>query len=99
MTVVAHGGTPFLIYQWQTSTDGISNWTNVTSGTGGTTATYTTPALTADTWYQVIVSATGNGCDATTSTITKVTVNNLDAGVIATAQTICEGDIPVRGYL
>ncbi|MFZ4521893.1 MAG: PKD domain-containing protein, partial [Bacteroidales bacterium] len=91
MTVVAHGATPVLVYQWQTSPDGLTNWTN----TGTNSSSYTTPALLVDTYYRVIVSATGNGCDATTSTVTLVTVNNLVSGVIATAQTICEGEIPV----
>jgi hypothetical protein len=32
-------------YQWQQSADGVSGWTNVSTGTGGTTASYTTPTL------------------------------------------------------
>lgn len=34
-------------YQWQTSTNGGENWSNVTGGSGGTTAAYTTPATVA----------------------------------------------------
>ncbi len=34
-------------YQWQVSTDGGETWTNVTGGSGATTATYTTPAAAA----------------------------------------------------
>ena len=90
MSVTAHGGTPSLHYQWQSSADGLSGWTNV----GTDQNSYTTAALTTSTYYRVLVSATGNGCDQTTSVVAKVTVNNLDAGVIATAQTICETDIP-----
>lgn len=33
-------------YQWQWSLDGLTGWTNVTTGTGGTTASYTTATLT-----------------------------------------------------
>lgn len=35
-----------LTYQWQVSTNG-TTWTNVTTGTGGTTLSYTTPVTTA----------------------------------------------------
>jgi hypothetical protein len=35
-------GNPAPTYQWQVSTDGGSSWANVTTGTSGTTATYTT---------------------------------------------------------
>lgn len=38
------GGT--LTYQWQRSTDSGSNWANVSTGTGGTSASYTTAATT-----------------------------------------------------
>ena len=31
-------------YQWQVSTNGGTSWSNVSTGTGGTTASYTTPA-------------------------------------------------------
>jgi len=40
-SVVAGGATP--TYQWQLSTDAGSSWNNVSTGTGGTTANYTTP--------------------------------------------------------
>lgn len=45
-TVVATGGTPAYAYQWQRSTDTGTTWANVATGTGGTTATYTTAATT-----------------------------------------------------
>jgi hypothetical protein len=41
-TIAAAGTAP--TYQWQKSTDGGTTYANVTDGTGGTTATYTTPA-------------------------------------------------------
>lgn len=37
-------GTPTPTLQWQRSTDGGSNWNNVTTGTGATSSTYTTAA-------------------------------------------------------
>lgn len=44
--------------QWQQSTNGTNGWVNVTGGSGGTTATYTTPALTATLYYRAVVSTT-----------------------------------------
>lgn len=64
--------TASLSYQWQVQQSGTGAWINVPNGTGGTTATYTTPATTSgvitppDTTnasngdkYRVIVSASG----------------------------------------
>ena len=68
--VTATGGTPSLSYQWQSSTNN-ATWTNIS---GATSSTYTTPALTATTYYRVIVSATGNGCGSLTSNTSTVTV-------------------------
>jgi len=90
MSVTATGGTPFLNYQWERSPDGIGSWTPV----GTDNSSYTTAALLVNTWYRVLVSATGNGCGVATSAVVKVTVNNLNPGSIGTAQTICEGDTP-----
>lgn len=42
VSATASGGS--LSYQWQRSTDGGANWLNVSSGTGGATNSYTTPA-------------------------------------------------------
>lgn len=42
VAATASGGT--LSYQWQRSTNGGGSWANVSTGTGGTTASYTTPA-------------------------------------------------------
>ena len=42
--------------QWQQSPDGTSNWTNVTGGTGTTTANYTTAALATTTYFRAQVS-------------------------------------------
>ena len=56
-TVVATGAG--LTYQWQVSIDCGATWTNVSTGTGGTTASYTTAATTSadnQNRYRVIVS-------------------------------------------
>ena len=64
MSVTATNGIPSLTYQWEESDDnGVSDlWVNALGGSGSTTATYTTPALSATIYYRVRVSATGNGC-------------------------------------
>jgi autotransporter-associated beta strand protein len=59
--------------QWQNSTDGSSDWTNVNTGSGGTTATYTTPNLTDNAYYQAIVSS--GVCAAVNSTTAPILVN------------------------
>ncbi|HNQ68545.1 MAG TPA: T9SS type A sorting domain-containing protein [Bacteroidales bacterium] len=43
-------------FQWQQSPNGTNSWTNVTGGIGAYTDSYTTGALTVDTYYRVIVS-------------------------------------------
>ncbi|MGV3461497.1 MAG: T9SS sorting signal type C domain-containing protein [Flavobacterium sp.] len=84
LTTTGYTGT----LQWQQSPDGTSSWTNVTGGTGATTASYTTPALTATSYYRVV--ATSGGCAAATSTAITVTVNAaVTAGTVSSNQSIC----------
>ena len=91
-TSVAASGDGAFTYQWQNSTDG-TTFANIP---GATSATYSAPALTVDTWYQRIVTSTLSTVPCALSTnIIKVTVNNFDPGSIAAAQTICEGTAPV----
>ena len=63
LSVEGTGGTPALTYQWYDSSDNVNF--NIISGANS--STYTTPALTADTYYRVAVSANGNGCGLVTS--------------------------------
>ncbi len=70
LSVTATGGTPSLNYEWQSSTTGTGSWITV----GTNSPTYNTGALTTTTYYRVIVSATGNGCNSATSTVATVTV-------------------------
>ncbi|MES2487331.1 MAG: YDG domain-containing protein, partial [Bacteroidota bacterium] len=89
---------PSLAYQWQFRTSAAGTWANVTNGTGGTSATYTTPATTAGMngyQYQVIVTNNCSGGTATATTSNTVTLtttvpvigtlstNTLDYGNIA----------------
>ena len=82
LTVVAAGGTPSLVYQWQVFDNGL--WISVTNGTpagttytGATTASLTVSGTTAAGSYQyrVLVTATGNGCGQATSNAATITVN------------------------
>ncbi|WP_310594203.1 LamG-like jellyroll fold domain-containing protein [Flavobacterium sp.] len=58
--------------QWQQSADGTTGWANVTGGTGATTASYTTPALTKTTYYKAVV--TSGACTAANSNLVTITV-------------------------
>lgn len=74
--------------QWQQSADGATGWANVTTGTGATTASYTTAALAATTYYRAIV--TSGVCSSATSATSKITVSTpASAGTISENQTIC----------
>ena len=74
LTVAITGGSGFISYQWQSSTDGVSGWINA-SGPGSTTATYTPPSTTAGvTYYRVLINATNNGCGQAESIVVAVTV-------------------------
>jgi hypothetical protein len=65
---------PGLVYQWQVSTDGGSTYNNVSTGTGGTTSSYTTPPLAltdSGSKYQCILSAAcGSPATAGPATLT-----------------------------
>lgn len=64
-----------ITYQWQRSTDGGTSFTNVATGTGGTTASYTTEATSAGMngyKYRCIVGA--SGAPNVTSSVATLTV-------------------------
>lgn len=78
-------------YQWQRSTDGGTNWNNVTDGTGGTTNTYTTAATTltggtANNGDRFRCVAT-NGGGSTNSNAAILTVNAAATAVTLTGPT------------
>ncbi len=90
---VATSGTPATGYQWQVSTNGGTSWANVSTGTGGTTVSYTTPATTvAMSGYQYRVIASSQ-CAQATSTPVTLTVN-VPAAITTQPASIakCAGD-------
>ena len=88
LSVAVDNGTGDITYQWQISTDG----TNFSDISGATDGTYTTAALSATTYYQVVVSASASGCDDVTSATATVTViPDIVITADPTDDTICEG--------
>lgn len=90
---VVGAGSGTLSYQWQSGPSATGPFTNVTTGTGATTASYTTAATIPGmngSYYQVVVN--GSTCPgAVTSTPVLLTVNTV--AIIATqptAQTVCK---------
>jgi len=94
-----------ITYQWQISNTGGSSWSNVSAGTGGTTATYVTPTLDASydaNQFRCILSCTGAtqiSSNAVTLQVETVTVNvvnqpqNATVNETATATFSCSGSV------
>ena len=87
-TLVLSGNTGSTI-QWQqsSSADGSTGWSNVTGGSGATSSTYTTPNLTATTYYKAVV--TSGSCTSSDSSTASVTMEVVAANT--SSQTICSG--------
>ncbi len=75
-------GTPAPRLQWQVSTDGGNRFSNVSTGTGATTESYTTEATTAtmNNWQYRIVAT--NSAGSTNSTAATLNVSQQAAGLI-----------------
>ncbi|HTL72239.1 MAG TPA: hypothetical protein VL863_02960 [bacterium] len=79
--VTATGSSP--TYQWEYSPDSGANWFPVSSGTGGTTASYTTAALTSGEngyQYHCVVNV---ACDVSTATSSAATLTVVDPAMIS----------------
>jgi hypothetical protein len=80
-----------LTYQWQSAPASTGPWTNVTGGTGATTASYTTVVTTPSmngTYYRAVVTSTCGG--AVNSAGALLTVNTVATiGTQPTAQSAC----------
>jgi hypothetical protein len=96
ISVTGYNGT----IQWQQSANGTDSWATVSGGSGATSSTYTTPNLSATTYYRVVVT---NGiCSPAASTTATVVVNAVSvAGNAASTQNICYGftaSLTLTGY-
>ena len=79
-SVVATGTS--LSYQWQRSNDGGATWSNVTSGSGATTASYTTAATAAadnNARFRVVISNAAGSVTSNPATLTVTTLSNAAA--------------------
>src|SRR6185437_3946288 len=84
------GGTGAYTYQWQSSINGGTTWSNIA---GATNANYNPGALVTTTEYQR--KETSGACGTVISNAITITVNGaLAAGTIGTAQTICYNTAP-----
>ncbi len=81
--------------QWQESPNGSSGWANVSTGSGGTTAIYTTPTLASTTYYRCVVTCTNGGGTANSSNAS-VTINaNVPGTASASVNPVCVGETSV----
>ena len=84
--------------QWQKATTLTGTYTNVTTGTGMTSATYVTPALTATAYFRALITNIDGCSSATTGYVVTVSplakANTITAAVTATsaATAICTTD-------
>ena len=88
-------------YQWQSSATGVGGWSNVgapgtISSAGPVSATYTTPGLFANSYYQVVLTGIVGDCTVGTTTATSnvigITVNPRPAAITGVTN-ICVGTI------
>ena len=82
------GGTGIYTYQWQRSTDGGQNWTNII---GATNNEYSPTELIVNTSFRRIDINTCNPSGIATNIITIYVYNQFNPGYISSNQTICSG--------
>ncbi len=90
MSVSVSGGEGTFSYQWQQSANG-AFWTNVSGGTGATTNSYTTGALTTKTYFRAVVSQSGVGCNTLYSDTVVVYVPEIT--LQPEGGSVCLGDV------
>ena len=85
LTATVTNGNGTNSFQWQQDVAG--TWTNV----GTNAASYTTPSLTANANYRVIVTQSTLGCAVTSNTGSIVVVADPSVSVVTTASAVCIG--------
>ncbi|WP_299681368.1 PKD-like domain-containing protein [uncultured Tenacibaculum sp.] len=91
LSVTANGGVNGLTYQWQSSATSRGTFTDIS---GANSSSYT-PVTTASgtTYYRVVISDTGSGCNSVTSNESEVIINELPVFIsLSNNSPICEGD-------
>jgi hypothetical protein len=83
-------GVSGIAFQWQESAVSGGPYTNVAGGTGATTATYTTAALSSTRYYVCVVTCTNSGLSATAAEVT-VTVNPTPTASASSNSPVCTG--------
>jgi hypothetical protein len=78
-------------YQWQSSSSATGPWASVTGGTGATTLSYTTAALTATTYFRLAATCTTTG-QKNFSLVYQVPVGTPQPGLISASKGACPGD-------
>jgi len=78
-------------YQWEVSSSASGPWVSVSSGTGGTTLSYTTSSLTSSTYFRMSSTCLASGISAYTG-IFFVPVGAPQPGAISGKANFCNGD-------
>jgi hypothetical protein len=93
LTLTGFAPEPGFTYQWQESSTGLpGSFANVSTGTGGTTNSYTTPTLSVTTFYQCEIACSFGGSPTISSTV-EVNVSSAPTLVVtpATGTSVCSG--------
>ncbi len=91
LTSILSGGTGIITYQWVESVNG-SDWNPIA---GANTSNYTTPVLTATTYYRLRIEASGEGCGrkifSPTATVV-VKLESITLAATADVDSVCAGE-------
>jgi hypothetical protein len=80
-----------MAYQWQSASASTGPWTNVTTGSGATTRTYTTGPISANTYFRIGATCTNSNI-TTYSAAYLVPIGSAQPGTITGPSTFCPGD-------
>ncbi|MDR2407743.1 MAG: DUF11 domain-containing protein [Bacteroidales bacterium] len=95
-STAATGGSSFITYQWQESTDGGTVWSNVSGGTGETSLDYTPPVLTQTTKYRLMATGGTASCQRVYTNEITISVRSVCAvtdSIIASCDQILPFDV------
>lgn len=80
-----------ITYQWQVATSIAGPYSNVAGGSGATTSTYSTAALSAGTYYYQLVTTCTISSNTATSNIATVLVNPIPTASATSNSPLCSG--------